>query len=86
MYEGLDEKLIESGYTEVESVKKLINEGKKMQSDFSVLIYAKDNGMILISGDVENKKGCEENDIMCISPNQGTLLEFALKELEKFKS
>jgi len=85
MYDGLDEKLIDAGYTHVESVKKLINDGKKLQSDFSVLNYARDNDMVLISGDVENKKGCEENGMKCISPDKLSLLEFSLKELEKFK-
>ena len=40
----------------------LINDGKKLQSDFSVLNYTRDNKMILITADVENKHGCEEND------------------------
>jgi len=85
MYDGLDEKLKEKGYSEVQSVKKLINEGKKMESDFSVLTYAKDNNMILITADVENKKGCDENDIKCISYNQNSLLDYALKELGTFE-
>lgn len=67
MYEGLDEKLIEAGYTETQSVKKLINSGKKIQSDFSVLNYVRDNEMILVTADVEDRKGCEENNIPCIT-------------------
>jgi len=85
MYDGLDEKLKKEGYSEVQSVKKLINEGEKMASDFSVLTHAKENDMILITADVENKKGCDENGIKCITHGQNSLLDYALKELEKFK-
>ena len=56
-----------------------------MASDFSVLTHAKENDMILITADVENKKGCDENGIKCITYGQNSLLDYALKELEKFK-
>ena len=85
MYDGLDEKLTELGYSEVESVKKLINEGKKLQSDFSVLNYARDNKMILITADVENKKGCEENNMQCIAIGKINVFDFVKKELEKLE-
>jgi len=85
MYEGLDEKLKERGFTEVESVKKLVNSGKKLQSDFSVLNYARDNKMILITADVENRKGCEENGMPCIAIGKDNVLEFVVTELEKLK-
>lgn len=86
MYDGLDDKLKERGFLEVESVKKLINTGKKLQSDFSVLNYVRDNKMILITADVENKKGCDENSMPCIAIGKDSILEFAVKELEKFKT
>ena len=85
MYDGLDEKLIEAGILEVESVKKLINEGKKLQSDFSVLNYARDNKMILITADVENKKGCEENNMPCVAIGKSDVLDFVLNELKKLE-
>ena len=85
MYDGLDEKLKENGFTNVESVKKLINSGKKLQSDFSVLNYVRENKMILITADVENKKGCDENDMQCIAIGKNSVLEFVIKELEKYK-
>ena len=67
MHEGLVKDLRNAGYG-VESVKELINKGKKMTSDFSVLSYAKENNMILISADVENQKGCKENAIKFVRP------------------
>ena len=85
MYDGLDVQLIEAGYSEVQSVKKLINEGKKLQSDFSVLNYARDNDMILITADVENKKGCEENNMSCIAIGKINVLDFVKIELEKME-
>ncbi|MDH3610637.1 MAG: DUF5615 family PIN-like protein [Nitrosopumilus sp.] len=84
MYDGLDDKLKKEGFEEVQSVKKLINEGKKLQSDFSVLNYARDNQMILITADVENRKGCEENNMPCIAIDKNSVIEFILKELSKY--
>ena len=85
MYDGLDEKLKEAGYLQVESVKKLINEGKKLESDFSVLNYARDNDMILVTADVENKKGCEENNMPVIAFGKINVLDFVKGELEKLE-
>ena len=85
MYDGLDEKLIEAGYSEVQSVKKLINDCKKLQSDFSVLNYARDNKMILITADVENKHGCEENNMPCITMGKINVFDFVKIALEKFE-
>ena len=85
MYDGLDEKLKKAGYLQVESVKKLINEGKKLESDFSVLNYARDNDMVLVTADVENKKGCEENNMPVIAFGKINVLEFVKTELEKIE-
>jgi len=59
--DGLDEKLREIGY-EAYSVKKLIAEGKRLHSDYSVLKYARENKMLLITRDAENGLSCEENN------------------------
>jgi len=80
MFEGFVEDLRNNGY-EVQSVKQLINEGKKMGSDFSVLTYAKDNDMTLVSADLENQKGCEENGIKFVQLNKVTLLKQILDGL-----
>ena len=85
MYDGLDEKLKKEGFSEVQSVKKLINEGEKMASDFSVLTHAKENDMILITADVENKHGCEENNMPCITMGKINVFDFVKIALEKFE-
>ena len=84
MYEGFVKNLKDAGY-EVESVKQLINAGESMSSDFSVLTYAKENDMILISADVENHKGCKENKIKYIPINKETVLKSMLDGLKNFK-
>ena len=85
MYDGYDEKLNELRH-EAQSVKKLINEGKPLRSDYSVLTYAKENDMILVTADVENKQGCDENKIKCICPTKETVFQAILNELKKFES
>ena len=50
MYDGFDTKLKEFGY-EAYSVKKLIAEGKKLQSDYSIIKYAEENGMVVVTED-----------------------------------
>ena len=46
MDDGMDDRLIQLGY-DAYSVKKLRVEGKKLHTDYSVINYAKENGMIL---------------------------------------
>ena len=82
MHEGLVKELRKNDY-DVVSVKELINKGKKMSSDFSVLTYAKDNDLILISADVENQKGCEENNIKYVPINNEIILNVVLDGLKK---
>lgn len=74
MYEGYVKPLQDEGY-EVESVKQLINQGKKMHSDYSVLSYAKEKNMILVTADLENQLGCEENEINFVPINKDTVLK-----------
>lgn len=83
MHEGLVKDLRNEGY-DVESVKELINKKRKMTSDFSVLAYAKKNDMVLISADVENQKGCEENGIKYVPINNEIILKVVLDGLKKF--
>jgi len=81
MYDGLDDKLKNLGY-EAYSVKKLKAEGKKMETDFSVLNHAKENGLTLVTQDVENIKACRENNLPFIDID----IEYVLKRvLEKLK-
>ena len=85
MYDGLDDKLNELDGYEAQSVKKLIEKGKKLKSDFSVVTYAQENKMILVTEDKENEKACIENDFpyVCLNKEQvyNTIVE-CLKNLK----
>lgn len=83
MDDGWDEKLKSLGY-EAYSVKKLIAEGKKLHTDYSVITYAKENGMILITRDTENGKACEENNLPCILLDNNEIFRIILEKLKGF--
>ena len=83
MYDGWDDKLIELGY-EAYSVKKLIQKGELLRSDFLVISYARDKNMVLITRDKENGNGCEENNIPYVLLNDDELLKIVEKKLKQF--
>src|SRR5574337_708260 len=85
MYDGFDTKLKEFGY-EAFSVKKLIMDGKKLSSDYSVIKYAEENGMVVVTEDVEIGKACKENNIPCVLLDNETLFKIILEELSNFKN
>jgi len=85
MYDGIDAKLKEFGY-DAYSVKKLIAEGKKLTSDYSVIRYADENGMILVTEDTEVGKACKENNIRCVLLDNETIFKIILEELENIKA
>ena len=85
MYDGMDTRLKEFGY-DAFSVKKLIMEGKKLSSDYSVIKYAEENGMIMITEDVEIGKACKENNIPCVLLDTESLFKIILEELGNFKN
>ncbi len=82
MYDGLDELLIKEGH-DAQSVKKLIVKGEKLKSDFSVLNYTRDNGMILVTEDKENEKACIENNIPYVCLNKEQVFNTILESLKK---
>lgn len=84
MYDGVDAKLKEFGY-DAYSVKKLIAEGKKLSSDYSMIKYAEENHMIMITEDTEVGKACKENDIPCVLLDHETIFKIILEELTKYK-
>lgn len=63
--EGFDKKLLERGH-QVEYVKKLREQDEKFRNDFNVVMFAKENGMILITKDKEPGQACEDNKIPSI--------------------
>jgi len=85
MYDGIDIKLKEMGY-EAYSVKKLIAEGKKLQSDYSVIKYAQENKMIIVTEDTEVGKACKENEIPYILLDSDAVFKFILQELNRLKN
>ena len=84
MYDGVDTKLKEFGY-DAYSVKKLIAEGKKLSSDYSMIKYAEENHMIMVTEDTEVGKACKENNIRCILLDHETIFRIILEELTKYK-
>ncbi len=55
MDDGMDERLNSLGY-EAYSVKKLRTNGSKLYTDYSVINYAKENDMILVTRDTESDR------------------------------
>ncbi|TLY08975.1 MAG: hypothetical protein E6K83_00915 [Thaumarchaeota archaeon] len=85
MYDGIDIKLKEFGY-EAYSVKKLIVEGKKLTSDYSVIKYAEENEMVMVTEDTEVGKACKENNIPCVLLDNETIFKIILEELSQYKN
>lgn len=84
MDDGWDEKLRSLGY-EAYSVKKLLNEGKKLRTDYSVISYAKENNMILITRDTESGQACMENNLPCILLDNEEIFKIVVEKLKTFR-
>lgn len=82
--DGWDTKLNDMGF-DARSVRKLIDGGEKLTSDFSVMNYARDNNMILITKDKECIRGCMENGIKCVSLDDQAIFKFMVGELQKIQ-
>ena len=83
MDDGMDEKLISMGF-DAYSVKKLRVEGMKLHTDFSIINYAKENGMILITRDTESGQACRENDLSCILLDNNEIFKIVVEKLKDF--
>ena len=83
MDDGMDEKLIGIGY-DAFSVKKLRTEGKKLRTDYSVINYAKENDMILITRDTESGQACQENDLPCILLDNEEIFKIVVEKLKEY--
>ena len=83
MDDGMDERLIQLGY-DAYSVKKLRSEGKKLHTDYSVINYAKENRMILITRDTESGQACEENNLPCILLDNNEIFKIVTEKLKSF--
>ena len=84
MDDGMDDKLNALGY-EAYSVKKLRTEGKKLATDYSIINYAKENKMILVTRDTESGKACQENDISCILLDNNEIFKIVVEKLKQLQ-
>lgn len=83
MDDGWDEKLKDLGY-DASSVKKLRMEGYKLRTDYSVINYAKENNMILVTRDTESGQACMENDLPFILLDNNEIFKIVLEKLNSF--
>jgi len=83
MDDGWDERLKQLGF-EAYSVKKLRSEGKKLRTDYSVINYAKENGLILVTRDAESGQACEENNLPYILLDNEEIFKILLDKVTKF--
>ena len=79
----MDEKLNEIGF-DAYSVKKLRVEGKNLHTDYSIINYAKENGMILVTRDTESGQACEENNLPCILLDNNEIFKLVVEKLKNF--
>jgi predicted nuclease of predicted toxin-antitoxin system len=83
MDDGMDERLNMIGY-DAYSIKKLRAQGKKLHTDYSVISYAKENNMILVTRDTESGQACEENNLPCILLDNNEIFKIVLEKLKSF--
>ena len=83
MDDGMDEKLSSIGY-DAYSVKKLRTQGFKLHADYSVINYAKENKMILVTRDTESGQACDENSNPCILLDNNEIFKIVLEKLKEF--
>ena len=53
-------------------------------TDYSVINYAKENGMILITRDTESGQACEENNLPCILLDNEAIFKIVTEKLQNF--
>jgi predicted nuclease of predicted toxin-antitoxin system len=83
MDDGMDEKLNALGF-EAFSVKKLLTEGKNLRTDYSIINYAKENEMILVTRDTESGQACQENNLPCILLDNDEIFKIVVEKLKNF--
>ena len=85
MDDGWDERLKELGY-DAYSVKKLRTDGHKLRTDYSVINYAKENNMTLVTRDTESGQACEENNLPYILLDNDEIFKIVVEKLKKVNS
>jgi len=81
--DGMDEKLKLLGF-DAYSVRKMQMEGKKLASDYSIINYARENDMIIVTKDTEFRKASEENDFPLVLLDDEEILKVIIEKLKKF--
>ena len=81
MDDGMDEKLNGLGY-EAYSVKKLLNKGLKLRTDYSIINYARENDMLLVTRDTESGQACAENNLPCILLDNDEIFKIVVEKLK----
>ena len=81
--DGMDERLKDLGY-DAYSVRKLQMNGKKLASDYSIINYARENDMIIVTKDVEFRKASEENNFPLILLDNEEILKMIVEKLKFF--
>lgn len=84
MRHGLDKQLNANGY-DAHSVRKLVEKGLKLKSDYSILMYAEKHGMVPVTEDADNIEGGKKNDIPCIVVGQKDYFKTLLENLENLE-
>jgi len=80
--DGMDERLKDLGY-DAYSVRKLQIGGKKLGSDYSIINYARENDMIIVTKDTEFRKASEENNFPLILLDDEEILKVIVEKLKK---
>ena len=83
MDDGMDEKLNALGF-EALSVKKLLTDGKNLRTDYSIINYAKENEMILVTRDTESGQAWQENNLPCILLDNEEIFKIVVEKLKNF--
>ncbi len=81
--DGMDERLKDLGY-DAYSVRKLQMEGKKLASDYSIINYAREHDMIIVTKDTEFRKASEENNFALILLDNEEILKMIVEKLKFF--
>ena len=81
MDDGWDDNLRKMGY-DAYSVKKLRSDGLKLRTDYSVINYAKENDMILVTRDTESGQACEENGLPFILLDNEEIFKIVVDKLK----
>lgn len=84
MYEGKAKELRERGYEAV-SVRELRDLGFSVQFDYSIIKYAEENDMILVTEDKKSHGGCLENNIPSVLLGQNPSIEEVIESVKKFE-